>query len=382
MTDTRDIPPDSCDRVTAIHVKMLAGEELDAQERDLLAAHVAACTACRALQGELAEVDQALRTALATPRSTPGFVARTMSALPPAGATPRIFAAAPRPRWSWARTGIAAALVVGVLVAWLGMSGKLRSGHGSMAVVSVMKGHVTDSAGRPVQRLKMGEVYKVTETALLPLASSGMLKVQAGTEFQLRRAEDSNNPELKLQAGDLYARGQDDHNPMRVAGSGFEALLRKGDFFVADEGEDTPASVVIVFAGQAQVSVEEETMPVSAGQVFFSAGRDVWDVASAADLAAVMPPAPDGVAAEELALLRREYHDLVVGYQRELKVLEQMATQEQNKQQLAELRERQQRVTTYRDAHKRRLESLGQALIFEIIRRGLEGYTSDPAAWM
>lgn len=382
---------EACGQALERQARLLAGEPVSAEEQAQLAAHLAACAACRQLKTELSETDAQLRSALAAARAQPGFVARVMAALPAAlppharpaqPDAPRVFVPARRRSWARPAAGIAAAVAAGVLL-WAAATGKFSSFGPERTALKVTRGCVLSPSGQAVRELKLGEKYTVQETTVFPLAQAGVLKVQPGAEFQLQPAGGGGAPHVQLKSGDLYVRGQDDQEPVRVAASSFEAVLHKGDFFVAEETADAPAGVVIVFAGHAQVSYEQEDLPLRAGQVFLSIGRGEWmaaqtlELSDAADKLVDSPPVR-----ENLVSLRREYEARVQGYQQELKVLERQAGEEQDAQQRAELRERYQRVLAYRDAHQRRLEALFQATPFEAIRRGLEGHTDDPAQWM
>jgi hypothetical protein len=260
---------------------------------------------------------------------------------------------------------------------------EIFSPPGKKAAVAIKKGDILGVNGRPVNTLEVGHVYTVQNTAVLSVANGGMLKLQPGAEFELRARVAGGDPKVQLASGDVYVWGQDDAKPVRVGGSSFDAVMHKGDFFVADEGTDEPASVVIVFAGHAEVEFEEESTPLRAGQVLISMGRDDWAVSQTIELAdaveLLQAPLPT---AADLAALRREYETRVRGYQRELKVLERQLRDEQNEQRLMELKERQHRVVEYRDAHQRRLNSLWEALPFDAIRRGLEGHVEDPVRWL
>ncbi|MGD0092926.1 MAG: hypothetical protein ABSE73_23690, partial [Planctomycetota bacterium] len=231
--------------------------------------------------------------------------------------------------------------------------------------------------------LKLGEVYRVQETAVFPLTQAGLLKVQPGAEFKLQSTADG--AALRLKSGDMYVWGKDEQKPVRVATSNFEAVLQKGDFFVAEETAEAPAGVVIVFAGRAQVAFEngDEPLPLRAGQVFLTIGEGDETVNQTLELPeAVEQLAGAPVVAVDVAAQRKEYAERVRGYQQELKLLEQQVGAEQDGPRRAELRERYQRVLAYRDAHRRRLDSMLQSSPFEAIRRGLEGHSDDPAHWL
>lgn len=398
MDSTNESLPEACAQALERQALLLAGEPVSAEEEAQLTAHLAACEACRRLQTEMAEADKLLRGALAEARVGSGFVARTMAVLPaapenlaevtqakpvaPAG--PRVFLASQNRRWMWLRAGMGAAVAAaGVLLVWAAATGKFSSTEGNSAALIVKKGRVLSASGQPVRELRLGEVYRVAETTVLPLAKAGTLKVQPGAEFRLQSSGGSAGPALRLKSGDVYVRGKDDQTPIRIAVTNFEAALHKGDFFVAEDAADAPTGVVIVFSGRAQVAFEKETMPLQAGQVFLSVGDGDWAVRQTLELSEAVEHLAEGpVARQDPVWLRREYEERVRGYQQELKVLEQQVGKEQDARRQAELRERYQRVLTYREAHQRRLDAMLQASPFEAIRRGLQGHTDDPAQWM
>jgi len=386
----------ACEEAMVRQTRLVVGEDLPADEQAQLAQHLASCAACRRLQAELAHSDQTLRATYAGTHASAGFAASVMAALPaalepqpqtvqraaPAG--PRVFAAGPHPRRNWAKLGaLAAGLAASVALILAIASGGLFP-RGGTGIAIKGPNRLLDANGQPVRQLKVGEVYTVQDTTVLALPkNAGLLKLQPGTEFQLQPSANSGQ-DVQLRSGDLYVWGEDDQRPVRVASPSFDATLHKGDFFVADGGDDDPTGVVIVFSGRAQVAFEQETMPLRAGQIFVSMGRDDWAVTQTIELNAAMEavvaaPAPPQ---EDLAALRREYEARVRGYQRELKVLERQVREETNAQRRAELRARQQLVATYRDAHQRRLDSLWQAMPFEAIRRGLGGHIGDPTKWL
>jgi len=402
MDGTDESLPEACEQALQYQALVLAGEVASAEEEVKLAAHLAACETCRRLKADMAEADGMLRCALSEARVSPGFVARTMAALPEAvvvadgqspnrgsllsvasGQAPRVFLASRR-RWTWVRAGVAAAVAAaGVLLVWAAATGTFTSSRADSAALVVTKGRVLSANGQPVRELKLEEVYKVQETAVLPLAKAGSLRLQPGAEFRLQSSGSHGDPHLRLKSGDLYVWGKDDQRPIRVEVTNFEAVLHKGDFFVAEEAADSPAGVVIVFAGRAQVAFEKETMPLQAGQVFLSLGSGDWAVTQTLELAEAVEHLAEGPAAgQDLVLLRREYEDRVRGYRQELKVLEEQVGKELDARRQAELRERYQRVLAYLGAHQRRLDSMLQSSPYDAIRRGLEGHTDDPAQWM
>jgi hypothetical protein len=383
-------------------VRLLAGEPLSAEEQEQLAAHLAACQTCRQVKAELAAADALLHAALSQARANGGFVGRVMAALPaapeslpqvpyakPAGTSgPQVFVAPRSWRSLGRRVGIAAAaLAAGVLLVWAVASGKFSPFGKDGTALVIKRGRVLGENGQVVRELRLGEVYKVQETTLFPLAKAGLLKVQPGAEFRLEPATRGSSPNVRLNSGDLYVRGKDDQKPVRVVVSSFEAVLQRGDFFVAEDSGETPADVVIVFAGRAEVAFEQETMPLQAGQLFLSVGSGEDTVAQTLELRDAVdqiqlmdiPPVGQG---QDLASLRREYETRVREYRRELKVLEQQAGKEQDAQRQAELHKRYQLVLSYCDAHQRRLDAMRRASPYDVIRRGLEGHTDDPAEWM
>jgi hypothetical protein len=387
MDDERDNLPEDCQRAAEVQVRLLADEDVTPDEREFLASHTAACADCATLASDLARTDAAVQTAFVSARAGDSFAARTMerlaaSAEQRAGSAARVLAVARPSAWRWVNR--AAAVAAGVLLA-VALAAWLGGGAGWLGrdAVAVSKGLVTDSLGNAVRRLKVGEIYKVKETAVVPLSNSSVLKVQAGTEFQVKGLN-GDGPAVAVQKGDLYARGKDGQKATRVSAAVFNAALHQGDFFVAGDDAAEPAGVVIVFAGQADVAFQEQTVPLRDGEVFVSVGAGEDAVGYPIELLEMIARLAEHAAAGEpdVTAARRDYQRVVEGYKSELKALQGQVKGEQDARRRAELKDRYERVQRYRDAHQRRLDGLRQAAPLDMVRRGLEGHVSDPSTWL
>ncbi len=370
-----------------LHTRALVGEAVDASERHELELHLVGCAECRKFQEELLQADTQLRSALSSIQVSSTFAQRTLAALPSAPELPaipempRVFAATPARR-SWAsRLSIAAALVAGVLVVWAASSLiSKRPGNGTRAPMSVVRGKLLDANGNAVTQLKQGAVYTVQADSVVPLSDANIVNLKEGAEFQVQ-----GDNALKLTAGDLFAYGrpESDQKPLRVSCSTFDTLLHAGDFYVAEDGAQDSSSVVIVFNGQAQITRDNETLPLRAGQVFYVLAAEDMVFAQTIELsdAVVRLHNDPGVQRKDLADLRDLYEKQIRGYQKELVELDKQLKSEQNPQKLAELRKRQQLVLNYRDEHQRKLKSFWREFPYEELKRGLNNRT-EPSTWL
>jgi hypothetical protein len=388
MEQQNDLQSNACERAMELHTRALVGEAVDASERHELELHVVGCAECRKIQEELQQADTQLRTALSSNQVSSTFAQRTLAALPAAPETiastpemPRVFAATPARR-SWAsRLSIAAALVAGVLVVWAASSLiSKRPGNETRAPMSVVRGKLLDANGNAVTQLKQGAVYTVQADSVVPLSDANIVNLKEGAEFQVQ-----GDNALKLTAGDLFAYGrpESDQKPLRVSCSTFDTLLHAGDFYVAEDGAQDSSSVVIVFNGQAQITRDNETLPLRAGQVFYVLAAEDMVFAQTIELSDAVARLHNdpGVQRKDLADLRDLYEKQIRGYQKELVELDKQLKSEQNAQKLAELRKRQQLVLNYRDEHQRKLKSFWREFPYEELKRGLNNRT-EPSTWL
>ena len=390
MTEKNSNLDDNCQKALELQTLLLLNELVSAPDREFLSSHVSQCSSCREMTVGMTAASQALQTSYSSITVSTGFSARTMAALAAApaqpvlaktnSARPQVFAAAPQRRsLSWALMGAAAVLAFGAMVVLFSAPKINTSGQANSVVVR--KGKLLDADGNSVSSLTAGAVYRVVEDAVVPLNEHSTIKVQKGAQFALQSTD--SEPELKLQAGDLYAWGRENGKVTRIQCSDFRTLLRNGDFFVAHETGEQTAGIVIVFNGNAEITDQDETMALRAGQVFVRMGTDDLAVSQVLEMsdAVVRIVENNSPVIPDMAAMRHEYETRVQGYRRELETLKTRVQTEQDALRLAELRERQQRVTAYYEAHKRRLESLKHERPFESIRRGLNGH-SDPSTWL
>ena len=371
-----------------LQTRSLVGEGLDSAERRELESHLAACSACQTLQNELTRADAMLRSGISASRASASFKERTLAALPVVAKpeTPRVFSASPVRR-SWvARLSIAAALVAGILVvlAAASFTGKKSTSdlHGPM---TVHRGVLHDSNGNVVTHLKAGTVYTVQADSVIPINDASVVNMKEGSEFEVEVAADTGEHSVKLKTGDLFAygRAESDKTPLRVSCSTFDTLLHAGDFYVSDDGNQDTGSVVIVFSGQAQITRDNETLPLRAGQVFYVLAAEDMVFAQTLELSDAVVKLHDdpGIQRKDLAELRDLYEKQIRGYQKELVELDRQLKSEQNPQKLVELRKRQQLVLSYRDEHQRKLKSFWREFPYEELKRGLNNRT-EPSTWL
>ena len=411
--EASESPISDCDRVLEIKVRQLSGEPVDEREQALLHTHLAACPACASAQNLITETDAVLKQTYGSAKVRTGFSARVLSALPASFEVPntaekvtekehaRVRESAMTPvgqnsglrvysnatgnsqsvSRSWFKYGLAATVLIGVLGLVLARVSKQGPG-------SIKRGLLAGADGQAVSEMQPGHLYTAKEETVLDLGAQARVKAEAGAEIEITG---SIKPEVRLRTGDLYAATTDDDKPLRVSCSNFDTDLHTGDFFIAEErgAANETHGVVIVFSGHARVTPKEmEEMPLTAGQVFYSVGddvlalserRDLTDLSRDGQMPAILPN-------KDVSLLRQEYKTQVEGYQKELKQLREELTRVKEEMQVAELRERSQRVVEYLDAHRRRLKSLSDVaptpqFPLEQIERGLKGHL-DPATWL
>ena len=392
MDQQNDFQSSECERAMQLQTRSLVGEMVNSAELRELESHLAACPACQTLQNELVRADASLRSGISASRASASFKERTLAALPaqPIAAnpeTPRVFSASPARR-SWAaRLSIAAALVAGILVVWAAASltGR-KSGPSELhSPMTVHRGVIHDGNGNVITHLKAGTVYTVQADSVIPINDASIVNMKEGSEFEVDVAADTGEHSVKLKAGDLFAygRAESDKNPLRVSCSTFDTLLHAGDFYVSDDGNQDTGSVVIVFSGQAQITRDNETLPLRAGQVFYVLAAEDMVFAQTLELSDAMVKLHDdpGVQRKDLAELRDLYEKQIRGYQKELVELDRQLKSEQNPQKLIELRKRQQLVLSYRDEHQRKLKSFWREFPYEELKRGLNNRT-EPSTWL
>ncbi|HEY3322374.1 MAG TPA: hypothetical protein VGP72_18070 [Planctomycetota bacterium] len=377
MVEENNFPSEICQRAVETHARLLLGDIPAQAEQAEAAEHLASCTYCRQLQAELSKADQMLRETLPGPRLSPDFTARTMAALPAAQASGvRVFAKGPARR-SWLRPAMAAAIVLGLLLA---LAAKfILVPTANELTVSGDEAVVVDEKGNRAKTLQAGKLYRAVSDAVLPLNAASAFQVKTGASFQVERSA------LKLKAGDVFAwaRQEAQGAPVRVSCLSFDALLNGGDMFVAEEGAENAGGVVIVFRGQAQIVRDKDSLPVNAGQVFVSLDSHDGAIAQVMELndALERMRSEPQLAQEDLDALRRDYETRVQGYGKELTQLDEQVKTEKSAERVQELRKRQALVTEYRQAHERRLKTMGRQFPDDEIERGVREHT-DPETWM
>jgi anti-sigma factor RsiW len=391
MSDPRQNLNQDCEQAIMLQSRMLLGEMLDSREHAELKAHLSNCIACRSESAEIEKMHNLIASAMSATKLSQNFAAKTMAALPlqpvETAEAPalRVFAPPSSRRWPWAISGLAAAVVVSVLVAWLAFTWQTHLPTNVSELLTAKRATLIDSDGRAVRNVKPGLVYKVKEDTVLPLQGNGLVKLQQGAEFSVSADPASAAPALMLQTGDLYAHGGNGEKPIHVNCNTFETLLHAGDFFVSDQaGENTSGGVVIVFNGHAQIKRENEAMPLRSGQIFLSVGNRDTQLVQILEMTEAMTriaEAPQIGDLPDAATLRKEYENRVRGYHRELETLKTLAQRENDEHQQAELKERYQRMSAYYEAHRRKLETLNHEMPLDIIKRGLNGRT-DSSSWM
>jgi len=380
----------ACEKTMETATRLLLGESVAPEECQAAEQHARSCTTCQQAKAALADANTSLKEAFGTELASSSFIARTMASLPAApepstvtADTPRVFRAPPA-RSPWNVAAVAAAVAIALLagIAALAILRKPADTSGTK-VLAVARGQLLDSSGAAVRELKAGTVYKVADDAVVPVSEHGTVKLKSGAEFQVVLA--NNEPELQLEQGDLYAWGRDgaQRKPINVTCSSFQTTLHSGDFFVAESRADQTSGIVIVFNGDAKVKRDAGELRLTAGQVFFVVEADGTAFAHTLELNEAVARLQDEPPAQRpnLLAMRRDYQKQIKGYQQELSRLERLLKTEQDARKLAELQERQQLVSTYLDAHQRKLKTLWRDFPHDEIERGLHGH-SDPATWM
>jgi hypothetical protein len=377
--DSDFLPPlaQPCEKAMSIQVALLEQGVLDSESKAFFGKHLAECASCRERRDDLALAQQSLQNAFAKVIPAPDFASRVMTAISATQVPSRavgqshIFAAAPRRRvFSLARLAAACLLALAGLAAAVLLSRR---------EVVVCKGDITDSNGRTVSALRVGQPYQVKKTAVLDFGGKTRVKAEAGTEFQLETGASASKASFKLASGQVYAANQE--RPLRVACDNFETSLEGGDFFVGQEAR-VSCGVVIVFKGRAQVKAQrKQALPVLAGQVFVCVGSEYCDKF---ELQAMQQVEERKLEVE--ANLHAAYRARIEGYRQEAGQLEkELAAAPLDSPRHTDLADRYERVGRYLQIHQRRLEELtadqSLKIPFEKIKSGVKGYT-DPAAWL